>query len=89
MATDTEEKSLWAQALETYRDIEVAKRAQPKLVQGAEQSSVPMQYNLSAPAATRSLTEDANGLLMGINASYILYGSVALLGFAMLLKLRA
>lgn len=44
-----EGQSIWSQALSTYRDVEVAKRNQPKLVQGIQQVQTPLARNLNAP----------------------------------------
>lgn len=52
MATETEKESngfSWSNAINAYRDIAIAKRNNPKAVQGVEQSQTTFAQNLSAP----------------------------------------
>ena len=40
--------NIFSDAINAYRDVEIAKRNQPRLVQGAQQTNVPMQRNAGA-----------------------------------------
>lgn len=88
MAEDTEEKpSLWEKALDTYRDVEIAKRSQPLLVQGIQQVQTPLQRNNDAVVQGPSSV----GGVLPVGGNTMLYmglGLVALAGVIVALKKR-
>lgn len=40
--------SAWEKAIESWRDVEIAKRSQPRLVQGVQQVATPLLVNTGA-----------------------------------------
>lgn len=89
MAEDTKkEASLWSEILSTYRDVEIARREQPKIVQGAAQVQIPYTQNLNAPSQPVNIS--ASGLInSAVFPQYLLYGGLSLLAVALLIKLKS
>lgn len=86
---EEKEKSLWTDILNTYRDIEVAKRSQPKLVQGAQQVAVPFQQNVSGPQQPQKLASSNGSVLDSpMLSQYLLWGGFGLLTVALIFKFK-
>lgn len=85
-------ESLLSQSLETYRDIEVAKRENPRVVQAAEHQQTPFTQNVNAPAApvqAKSPNVAVAGVKFNRNILYITGGVIAAVAVgSMLLKKR-
>ena len=88
MEEETPQTSLWSEVLATYRDVELAKRQQPKLVQGAQQIQVPLSQNVSAPQQPVSIGSGAGSVINSpMFSKYLLFGSLGLLALGVGLKL--
>lgn len=78
----------FGEVLKTYRDVEVAKRSQPRLVQGIQQVQTPLHRN---SAASVSVAGDAPAQAgpVGYKTVFMIGGGLVLAGVAfMALKKR-
>lgn len=78
------ESNFWedsfSSVLNAYRDVEVAKRSQPQIVQGFQQSASPVAYNAGAVvgASSGSFVEGQSTGMMIAAAALLLGGFIYL-----------